>query len=201
MMKRTAQSSMLGFTLVELLIIVTLIGIAVLIGIPTLQNYLNRAKVEGTMRNTMLAFRTARYEAIKRSRTVTVQGHLTDGWVDAYIELDDPPNNAFDAGTDIRVQPRWLLDYPVTFQSPDATIVDPDWTDGTTFTVLFQNDGSVQQEGFIRMGDERGNFIQIDIEPAATAKMSRSKYYAPESGGAQGGWLEWGQEGVAWKWY
>lgn len=193
---------MLGFTFVELLVIITLIGIAVLIGIPALQNYLNRAKVEGTMRNTMLAFRTARYEAIKRSQTVTVEGHLTDGWVDAYIDVDGNPGFNPGAG-DIEVQPRWRIDYPVTFQFPSGAVpaneVESDWETGTgTFAVLFQNDGSVANDGFIRMGDQRGNFIQIDIEPAATAKMSRSKWYQPE---APNGWLEWGQEGVAWKWY
>ena len=189
-MKRTAK----GFTLVELIIVVALIGIAVLIGVPALQNYLNRAKVEGTMRNTMLAFRTARYEAIKRSQTVTVQGHLTDGWIDSYIDVDQ--DLVYTDGTDIQVQPRFLIDYPVTFQEPGAGQPTTFAVNAGTFLVGFQNDGSVTQAGVIQMGDERGNFIQIEISPAATAKMSRSKWYEPEND-----WLEWGQEGVAWKWY
>lgn len=191
-MQRTEK----GFTLVELLVVLVLLGLATTIGVPLLQNFLNRAKVEGSMRATMIVFRNARYEAIKRSREIHVQGHLNENWIDIYFDAD--ADNVWDPGEE--VQPRYFLEYPVTFQGPaadsDPVIGFDETSTPNTFIVRFQNDGSVESEGSVRIGDDRGNFIQIDISPAATAKLSLAKWYEPEND-----WLEWGREDVAWKWY
>ncbi len=191
---RTASAK--GFTLVEAIVIVAIVGLAVTVGFPLLQNYLNRAKVEGAMRRTMVLFRQARYEAIRESRTITVQADQSGKWIDIYWDQDG--DNVADPGE--TVQSRYFLPGGIEFKSHDSAGLADTFptlrTVGTSAYVDFNNDGSVLSQGAIRLGDQRANFVEVDISPAATAKVTLRKWDASESA-----WITWGEEGKSWKWY
>jgi prepilin-type N-terminal cleavage/methylation domain-containing protein len=61
-----------GFTLLETLIVVAIMGIIMAIGIPNLMAIFRRAKLTGMAQETVEVLRRGRYEAIRRSANVCV---------------------------------------------------------------------------------------------------------------------------------
>lgn len=63
---------------------------------------------------------------------------------------------------------------------------------------VFRPDGSVEQQGAVRLGDPKGNFLEVRVAPAATARVVLRKWAADEGGG--GAWREAGEGGQPWQW-
>lgn len=64
-MKRTS-----GFTLIELMIAIVLMGILILLGLPTFGTYMNNALVRSTTESFFAGLQTTRAEAIRRNASV-----------------------------------------------------------------------------------------------------------------------------------
>src|SRR5258708_29395841 len=90
-----------GFTLLELLMVLALAGALVLLGIPSMRNALNRAKLTGFAQQTATAMQGARLEAIKRGHVARVEVHFADNSVIAYVPADQ--DVVFVPGTDFLV--------------------------------------------------------------------------------------------------
>lgn len=73
-MKNMAGSRFLarGFTIIELMIAVVLLGVLVALAMPSLSDMMRRMKIESAASSLSVAFATARSEAVKRGRDVSV---------------------------------------------------------------------------------------------------------------------------------
>ena len=56
--------------------------------------------------------------------------------------------------------------------------------------------GSIQDIGTFRFGDERGNYLAIQIAPAATARVTLLKWDDDTNT-----WRKQGEEGKKWVWF
>jgi type IV fimbrial biogenesis protein FimT len=72
-----------GFTLVELLVVVTMIAIGAALVVPSLNGALVQQRVRGTATDLMSTLLLARSEAIKRNARVSVAPR-TDSWADGW---------------------------------------------------------------------------------------------------------------------
>lgn len=72
-----------GFTLIELIVVVTLTAVLLGIGIPSFREFTATQKVKGAAFDLAAALLLARSEAVKRNATVTVTqtgGNWSNGW-------------------------------------------------------------------------------------------------------------------------
>jgi type IV fimbrial biogenesis protein FimT len=106
----------LGFTLVELMITVAIVGIVASIGVPSFQEMLNQNRASSLANELATSLNLARSEAIKRGAQVSVckSGNVTassptcstaaswkDGWL---IFVDKGTAGTFDNGSDTRLK-------------------------------------------------------------------------------------------------
>ena len=63
---------------------------------------------------------------------------------------------------------------------------------------IFRRDGSIEDVGAFRFADTYGNFLEVRIEPAATARLEVRK--AREEGSVWN-WYASGEGDQAWEWY
>lgn len=190
MTKRADHSRAAGFTLVEVLVVLTVMLVIALLGIPALLNMVHRSKIEGITRQTAVLMQSARLEAIKTGRPAMVVANTLGNELFAFVDdATDPPNQTFDAGEE--VLGRFPLPRGVTFSAPGAQ----DAINGFTLAdgPIFQLDGSVIETGSLRVGDTRGNFLEIRVEPAATGRVGVLKW-----DGSQ--WRAAGEGGKPWEW-
>jgi type IV fimbrial biogenesis protein FimT len=104
-----------GFTLVELMIVVAIVGILAAIGAPSFQDMLNQTRASGLANELAASLNLARSEAIKRGTQVSVckSGNITaasptcstaanwqNGWL---VFVDTSTSGTFD-GTDTRLK-------------------------------------------------------------------------------------------------
>ena len=76
-MKKPSSTS--GFTLIELMIVIAIIGVLAMIGLPSLRNSYNNSMVKTTVSDVHIDMLLARSEAIKRNASVDV-APITGGW-------------------------------------------------------------------------------------------------------------------------
>lgn len=206
-MQKRAFRGRSGFTLIEMLIVVVIVGVLMTIGIPLLRETLLRAQIVSFGTQVQSSFQRARYDAIKLGLPVVVQILPDEAEMRAYVDVPafDPAGARTDpplvfqpevglqsAETD-RVLFRTPLPNAVVFEAPAAE----DQIDGLTNisggavedadpserVLVFGPDGAVQDLGAFRFG-ARGNsknFLEARLEFASTGKTSLLKYDCKDS--------------------
>lgn len=112
-MNNHKQSVAAGFTLIELVIVLTIVSITLSIGVPSFQGFIKSSRVAGLTNQFVTSVNYARSEAVKRGSRVTVcksanQSTCTAGgdWDQGWMVFVDTANfGVWDAGEEIvRVQ-------------------------------------------------------------------------------------------------
>lgn len=189
-----------GFTLAEMMVVFAIVSILALMITPSIVETIRRSQLTGAAQQSAGVMRLARLTAIRRSRPAIVQVVPTtvEGWGEVRAFLDLDAEGDFDAGEPV------LSSFPlgrgVRFVNPDGDI-GVDSVDGFTGVgklATFQADGSVESVGALRLADQRGNFLEVRVEPAATARVEIRKWQ--EVSGTPR-WVAARQGGEAWTWH
>lgn len=194
-----------GFTLIEILAVLLIMMILALYSAPKLLVVLNRAKIEGTVKQTATLMRAARMEAIKRNCYGVVAIEPANRRVIAYADLDR--DGVFDqTGTPPdRLIGRVELPNLVHFEDEagnkgldsveklDNPNVPIDLPDGQ---VMFQSDGSAlrqndsDRDGALRFADKKRNYMEVNVT-LRTGRVEVRKY-------ENGKWYGNGEGGKSW---
>jgi prepilin-type N-terminal cleavage/methylation domain-containing protein len=87
-----SASARKGFTLVEIMVAVAIIGIMAFIFYPNIINTLESRKIEGSAREVLMTLQRAKFQAVKTKLNHRVRFEAVGaGWV-YYIEKEDNPN-------------------------------------------------------------------------------------------------------------
>lgn len=100
-----------GFTLIELMFTVLLIGVLLSVGMPSLKTFMQGSQLVATSNDLVSAIHLARSEAIKLNARVTIcesgngttcqtDGDWSDGWI-VFLDADGGLDNSGSACTDI----------------------------------------------------------------------------------------------------
>jgi type II secretory pathway pseudopilin PulG len=194
-----------GFTLLEAMVTMTILIVAMLMLVPAVQNLIVRSKLEGVTREVAQLIQLARLEAVKRSVATIVRVDAATGSVIAFADVDgvgsdDPPDDLYNpVDGDPRGQTDYLLGrtsipYGVSQSAPGGEPAVHDLTPvGSERVVKILADGSAQETGAYRFGDRRGNFLEVRIDPKATARVSVKKWDGTD-------WWGRGEGGHPWEW-
>lgn len=200
-----------GFTAIEILVVVAILGILLTAGIPMFTSIIQRTKMVGLINNTSAMFRFARSEAIKKNMRTVVRYDFAARRVEVFADLngtliDDPPDGVYNP---VAGEPNGTTDYRLgSFGLPAAIQVEApeplEPIDGFTVVssggvnervAIFAPDGSIDQVGALRLTDSRGNFFEIRVAPQATARVQVLKW---DGDGEE--WWEKGEDGNEWEW-
>lgn len=200
-MLRRRPTGRSGFTIVEAILVVAIVGIASAILIPALGKMIRVTKMTGTAREAASFLRKTRFEAIKRGVPVRVDIDLANNRLTAFAdvhgdELTDPPDGVF---KEIAGQPRGATDYEIVpwvampagvtlqqasgFTGPDAANKE----------VVFDTNGSVEDAGAVRLADAYGNLLEVRITTVTAARVEVLKFDGTL-------YRSQGEEGSAWTW-
>lgn len=86
----TARRSNRGFTLIELMVTLTVMAILMAVGVPSFRNFVAGQKVKTVSHDLMTALVIARSEAIKRNASVTLAPVTADTWVSGWTVTAAP---------------------------------------------------------------------------------------------------------------
>jgi prepilin-type N-terminal cleavage/methylation domain-containing protein len=166
-----AKSGERGFTLVEMLVVVAIIGMVLAVTIPALQRSMIRAELLGEIKMLQGAVSVARINAIKQSRRVVLRVLLDDasqkgGLVHAWLDEDEDgakDNDEDDVG-------RWLVDPDMTMM-PDGGMPFASLS-GTELGIIFlpsgaaiaNSGGTVVGVGAVVVQDYALNRIRISVQ-------------------------------------
>jgi len=73
-----------GFSLIELMVTVSILAIVMAVGVPSFKNFSDGQKVKTAAYELSTAFLVARSEAIKRNAAVTIAPATTDTWISGW---------------------------------------------------------------------------------------------------------------------
>ncbi len=185
-----------GFTLIEMVIVLAIVGVLVTFGFPAIQQLLVRNQIESATRNTANIMRLARLEAIKHNVQVLVNFDSTANTVWAYANVDGTagysPDSSKPQGTvDYQVGDTYHLPNGVTFGAPGSQTK----IDFTGNAAVFESDGSVDNTGEVRFVDPRGNYLEVSVSPKATANIEILKWDDSRSV-----WHPSNEDQHPWKW-
>lgn len=197
-----------GFTLVELLIVATIVLVLAALGYPALQLMLVRSKLTGSAREVVAHLSSARMEAMRMGRTVVVVPDYDNkkivGWLDENEDLVRDPDE--DLVFELRVPPGgnrgvYLMGpdlQPGTEANPFES-VDRLTDLGTKRGAVFEPDGSIRDAGAFRIADGKdpANIFEVLVAPQATARISVRKYVYDGPNGDD----FYPQGGNSWEWY
>jgi len=210
-----------GFTLIEALVVVAIVGIAALILVPALQKFMHRSRMEGFVRQVAQVMNQGRLESIRRGANVIVRIDTTNNDVVAFADVDgvnagDPPDMLYNPVAGVSDPKR--TDYevsrvhipgdiqriaPGTQKTEDGFTTDP--TSTTDGIAVFQSTGGVIDEGSFRFGDDLDNYLEVRVAPAATARIALRMWNPslpanPNDPAPNNHWYEPGEGGKNWVW-
>jgi type IV fimbrial biogenesis protein FimT len=191
-----------GFTLIEMLVVLALVAILMFISAPAIYNAVRQSKLRGITQEVTTLMRQARLDAIKSSAQAVVKivpADATNPIPSVQAFSDRNADGLLSAGEPVLAT--FPLPKGVTFMAPDSTVdaasvsgFSPDPGGGGLAKIaLFQRDGSVTAVGAFRFADQNQNFLEVRVDPIATARIEVHKW--------QGGkWIANGEGGQAWQW-
>jgi prepilin-type N-terminal cleavage/methylation domain-containing protein len=192
-----------GFTLIEALVVLAIVSVLLMLTVPSMMTTLRQSKIRGIAQETAVLMRLARLEAIKRSTCASVRIlDATPGQVQRVEATSDPDCDPATPGT--RVLATFPLPIGVSFREPgggewEASVKgftdDPNADPPMAF---FERNGSIRHPGAFRFGDVPGNYLEVQVAPAATARVELRKWRGP--GFLDTDWLASGEGGKAWDW-
>ena len=170
-----------GFTLVEALVTVAVLGILIMIGIPSFLGTLNRTRLTGSSRQIATLMQVARLEAIKKNTVVKVAYDTTLRRFYAFVDNNQDGNE--DAGErrlpDVVDMPRRVL-FRAPGQAENGVDAIDNWDSDAGVVVPygpnFRFDGSVDRVGAFRIGDTGDNIIEVRVSTAATGRVVLQKW-------------------------
>jgi prepilin-type N-terminal cleavage/methylation domain-containing protein len=183
-----------GFTLIEMLVVMSLMLVLVALGIPALQTSLHQSKIRGIVQETTVLMRLARIQAIKRSAQSVVQiipstGAGDPGHVQAFLDLDaDNRLGANDTMIGTLTLPSGMKFENCKGGGTDKNSVDgfSSDPDGGPNILIFQSDGSTPATdwstsnsttpGGFHFNDPYDNCMEIHVETAAAARIEVRKW-------------------------
>jgi prepilin-type N-terminal cleavage/methylation domain-containing protein len=200
-MPRHKGSPASGFTLIEMLAVLALASILMAIGVPLLNNFIQRSHLEGFARESSLLIQAARFNAIKKSSTQSVV--RLDVANHQLVSFEDKDNDGIydttkgDVELARRTLPAGVLFWGPPDSVPNGTNItnglSPDPGGGTPHVAILRPDGSIQDAGAFCLGDRHGNYLEVLIKPEGTARVQILKW----DGAA---WREQGYNNQAWTW-
>lgn len=189
-----------GFTLLETLIVVAVVGILILISAPAFLGMLNRYKLTGTTRQVSALMQAARMEAIKMNAPAQVNYDATENKFFAFVDLDR--DNALAAPPDRILVASAVVPLKVYFQGPGdgapngANAIDG-WDDAPVRSgPIFNPDGSADRVGAYRFKYIGENYLEVRVETPATGRIVLRKRDRDD-----GVFYLNGESGHKWVWY
>ena len=184
--RRPTRKRQAGFTLIESLVVVAVIGILVLISAPAFLKMMNRFKLTGTTRELTSLMQAARQEAIKLNAPAHVNYDATSNSFFAFVDLD---RDEVLSTPDRVLAARTIIPRKVEFWGPgdggaNGTNAIAGWDESTPTARLgpiFNPDGSVDRVGAFRLKDSNDNFLEIRVHMPATGRMILRKWFPSES--------------------
>jgi len=198
--RRPAPDRSAGFTLIELLVVLGVLGIAMVLGIPALQNFIIRSKTEGFAREASTLLQRTRLEAIKVNRDGVVHLDPANRRLVAFIDADregtfnPDPDEPF--RTTDYVIGQLLLPSNLEFEDQDGNSGRDSVVGDTEVVVagepwpavIFRPNGSIADPGIpdeeeeeepyfaFRVSDPRRNHLEVRISPQATGRVEIRKF-------------------------
>lgn len=137
-----------GFSLIELLVVMTLITAVVLIGMPAIQGWLERYRVRSAAESIAASIQLQRMRAISRNSRFSLSFDDADG---SYTRYDGEPGS----WTEMDGGPRYLPER-VSFEAPGGgDAIEPSFG-GTDDVLVFHPDGTVND----RLGADDSIFVR-----------------------------------------
>lgn len=198
-----------GFTVIELLIAMTVLLILMLLGMPALMRMLERQKAYSATTELAALARLARLEAIRRGIRSGVTVDYPTRTATAFVDANG--NNQMDAGEETFGQT--VLPKTIEFQGPGesspggplASVGLPEVD--SEGTLIFDSAGAARVAttvtepwGAFRLKARDENYFEVAIESPITGRIAVRKWVGVDAANAAY-WHINGQGGKAWRWY
>lgn len=179
-----------GFTLVELLVVVAVIAILALFTWPSLHRMILKSRLEGYASQVAGLMQQARLEAVKRSRPTVVRLDFANDQVVVFVDVDGDGELTINPSAPLGTADFELTRRPrpdsLVFAGPANGEEGADTINGFSARTdeslprqaVFNPDGSIRDTGGFRIADPRGNFLEVRVEPQATARVDLLKFDA-----------------------
>ncbi len=147
-----------GYSLIELAVVLVLLGLVVMVGMPAMQEWLERYRVRGAAQTLAADLQLQRMRAVSRNRRFTLEFDAAAG---TYTLWEGDPMGGFTT----QVVPEPIrLPLGVTFTDPIDDPIELTWA-GTDDVAVFHPDGSVNnrlaQVDEITLTNGRGDSFRV----------------------------------------
>lgn len=172
---RIACGATSGFTLIELLVTMTIIGIALAIGVPSLQSFIGDQHVRATATDFDQDMAFTRSSAIAASKQAIIQPLTAGNWMGGWqIYLDNDASGSLTAGdTLIKTSPATTG----TLKICPSPVGGPNAAEFNT-NIIFRPDGTVVRTSAISASD--GMVVSDTLGSASASNYKiRTLYFGP----------------------